>query len=257
MDCAADSQKLPLVREFFAKKDIFITGGTGFLGKLLIEKLLRSCPEVNRIFVLIRPKGGRSSSDRLELFSKDPVFDRLRKETPQALQKMEGVSGDVREIGLGVNDADFERIRKCSVFVHSAATVRFDELITDAILNNTRGTREALLLAKRMDKLLVFNYISTTFCNPDHLHSEEKLYPEPVHWREAIRWAENLEAETFEIMSKLYIGDHPNTYTFSKRLSEHLLNDLKEECSFPVVILRPSLGKRKFFRMICRAFQGF
>lgn len=51
---------------FYAGRSIFITGGTGFMGKVLIEKLLRSCPDVGKIFVLIRPKKGQSINDRLQ-----------------------------------------------------------------------------------------------------------------------------------------------------------------------------------------------
>ena len=44
------------VRSFFARKGVFITGGSGLVGKVLIEKILRDCPEVGRIFVLLRSK---------------------------------------------------------------------------------------------------------------------------------------------------------------------------------------------------------
>ena len=36
---------------------IFITGATGFLGKVLVEKLLWSVPEVGKLLLLIRPGG--------------------------------------------------------------------------------------------------------------------------------------------------------------------------------------------------------
>jgi len=32
------------IAEFFKRKSIFITGATGFIGKQLVEKLVRSCP---------------------------------------------------------------------------------------------------------------------------------------------------------------------------------------------------------------------
>lgn len=33
--------------EFYRGKSIFVTGGTGFLGIAIIDKLLRSCPDVS------------------------------------------------------------------------------------------------------------------------------------------------------------------------------------------------------------------
>ena len=51
--------------EFFNDRSVFITGGTGFLGKVLIEKLLRSCPGINNIYLLIRPKGKKTVDDRI------------------------------------------------------------------------------------------------------------------------------------------------------------------------------------------------
>ena len=49
---------------FYAGRSVFVTGGTGFMGKILIEKLLRSC-DVRELFILIRPKRGLSVDERL------------------------------------------------------------------------------------------------------------------------------------------------------------------------------------------------
>jgi alcohol-forming fatty acyl-CoA reductase len=50
---------------FYEDKTIFITGATGFLGKVLIEKLLRSCYTIKKIYLLVRVKKGVSVEDRL------------------------------------------------------------------------------------------------------------------------------------------------------------------------------------------------
>lgn len=61
------------IAKYFADKSIFITGATGFLGKVLIEKLLRSCPEVKKIYVLVRHKKGNTPQQRIADILKCPV----------------------------------------------------------------------------------------------------------------------------------------------------------------------------------------
>lgn len=51
---------------FFAETVILLTGATGFLGKALLEKLLRSCFRIATIFVLIRPKRNQSVEQRFK-----------------------------------------------------------------------------------------------------------------------------------------------------------------------------------------------
>lgn len=65
--------ELTEIQSFYKGKNIFITGGTGFMGKVLIEKLLYSCSELNKIYVLIRPKRGRASEIRVDEMFKLPV----------------------------------------------------------------------------------------------------------------------------------------------------------------------------------------
>ena len=59
--------------EFYRDRSVFITGGTGFLGKVLVEKLLRSCPELKAIYLLIRPKSGQDVRARIQDFNQHIV----------------------------------------------------------------------------------------------------------------------------------------------------------------------------------------
>ena len=65
MDEIMPQHQPSLISEFYRDRCIFITGATGFLGKVLIEKLLRSCPKIKAIYVLLRPKKGQDIHDRL------------------------------------------------------------------------------------------------------------------------------------------------------------------------------------------------
>lgn len=53
------------IPEYYAGKSVLITGATGFMGKVLVEKLLRSCPEVKALYLLVRPKAGQSMQQRV------------------------------------------------------------------------------------------------------------------------------------------------------------------------------------------------
>jgi len=46
------------IREFYRGKTLLITGCTGYIGKMMLEKLIRSCPDFERIYVMIRQKKG-------------------------------------------------------------------------------------------------------------------------------------------------------------------------------------------------------
>lgn len=54
------------IADFFRGRHVLITGATGFMGKVLVEKLLRSCPDVACIYLLIRPKQELDVGSRLE-----------------------------------------------------------------------------------------------------------------------------------------------------------------------------------------------
>ena len=61
------------IAEFYRDRSVFITGGTGFLGKVLVEKLLRSCPDIKTLYMLIRPKKGKEIDIRIQEFAQHMV----------------------------------------------------------------------------------------------------------------------------------------------------------------------------------------
>ncbi|KAG5862956.1 hypothetical protein JTB14_001243 [Gonioctena quinquepunctata] len=87
---------------YFKGKNIFITGGSGFIGKVLIEKILRSCPGVGNIYVLLRDRKGKSIEERLAIIKNIVLFDPLRKSNPDSLKKLIPINGDVSNLRLEV-----------------------------------------------------------------------------------------------------------------------------------------------------------
>ena len=54
------------IPEYYEGKNVLLTGATGFMGKVLLEKLLRSCPKVKAVYVLVRHKAGQAPEARIE-----------------------------------------------------------------------------------------------------------------------------------------------------------------------------------------------
>lgn len=65
------------ITDFYAGKNILITGATGFMGKVLVEKLLRSCPNINALYILVRPKANQSPQDRIDNMLKSKVSNQF------------------------------------------------------------------------------------------------------------------------------------------------------------------------------------
>ncbi|KAG6534979.1 hypothetical protein ZIOFF_008893 [Zingiber officinale] len=61
-----ESSREKSIVDFFKAKTILVTGSTGFLAKMFVEKLLRVQADVERVFLLIRAADAASAMQRLE-----------------------------------------------------------------------------------------------------------------------------------------------------------------------------------------------
>ena len=71
------------VKQFYEGKTIFLTGTTGFVGKVLLEKIIRCLPNFKKLFVMVRDKKGMSVQQRFEKESlASEIFEPLFKADP-------------------------------------------------------------------------------------------------------------------------------------------------------------------------------
>jgi len=68
-----DDETIPGAKDFYRGKDILITGGSGFIGKVLVEKILRSLPEAGKVYLLLRGRKGLSPQQRIQAMLELPV----------------------------------------------------------------------------------------------------------------------------------------------------------------------------------------
>jgi len=225
---------------FYRDRSIFITGATGFMGKVLVEKLLRCCPGIKFIYLLMRPKRGRDVRTRLEELIKTKVFDALRKDSPEVLNKLVAIGGDMSLAQMGISPADVKMLSEnVSIVFHSAATVKFDEVLKIAVEMNLKGTMRLIELCRKMERLEALVHVSTAYANCDKEEIGEMIYPPPADPHKLMDCVDWMDEDLLNSITEKLLGNRPNTYTYTKALAEHLLT---EECgTIPVAIVRPTI----------------
>ncbi|KAF6216175.1 hypothetical protein GE061_000515 [Apolygus lucorum] len=210
------------------------------MGKVLVEKLLRRCPSVNRLFVVIRTKRGVDANQRINELRNEGLFEPLLKMNPNAFDKLIVIPGDMSQKRCGISEEDRQvLIENTSVIFHTAASVRFDDSLSSALKLNTRGTVELLEMAKEMKKLEVFEYVSTTYCNVGiNTTIEERVYPSHLDWKILLK-ALDLDEYSLDLLVYKLQWTQPNTYTLSKSLTENAVLEASQH--IPACIIRPSV----------------
>lgn len=228
-----------------------------------MEKLLRTCPEIATIYILIRPKKGKNIHTRFDEIVDDVIFDNLRTISPKFRHKLFAISGDCKLADLGLSLTDRQLLKEnVHIIFHAAATVRFDEKLKLALAINVHGTRDVLNLAKEMLNLKVIIHVSTAYANCHLKQIDEKFYKYSINYDDLDCLMEKFDEKTIdEVTSQLVfilqgfislhnitvfylfyfriLGRWPNTYAFTKALAEDLIRVNSQ--SLPIGIFRPAI----------------
>ncbi|GAB2295442.1 hypothetical protein Dimus_029609 [Dionaea muscipula] len=262
--------------KFLRGKAFLVTGATGFLAKVLIEKLLRTIPDVGKIYVLIKAKDKEAAVKRLrnEILNAE-IFKCLQQMYGKSyeafmLSKLVPVVGNICESDLGLDEDSTNKIAEdVDIIINSAANTNFHERYDAAIDINTRGPGRVMALGKKCKKLKLFLQVSTAYVNGQR---QGRIMERPF------RTGESIARESFmsgnspssppildvkeEISLALNSGEDledpkvaqrmkelglerarkygwQDTYVFTKAMGEMLLESMRGDV--PVVILRPSV----------------
>ncbi|KAG8196976.1 hypothetical protein JTE90_013127 [Oedothorax gibbosus] len=231
----------PRVADFYNGKSVFITGAAGFVGMIILEILLRTCPGIKSIYILIREKKGVKPEQRKEQLFQKVIFDRLKAEQPDALDKVRLVSGDVSEPDLGLIEEDTDRIiQDVSIVFHCAADLSFVKSVKNLMGANTMGTYYVVELCKKLKQLEALVYTSTICSNTNRYEMvQEVVYRLPFPSERFFQEFREGTEESMDDLSNQCYPRWPNGYTFNKCLAENIL--LENAAEVPSAIIRPAL----------------
>ncbi|KAK4709152.1 hypothetical protein R3W88_030077 [Solanum pinnatisectum] len=257
---------------FLEGKTIFITGATGFLAKILVEKILRVQPNVRKLFLLVRASDSKSARKRFndevmqtELFS--VLREKIGANNLNSLieEKVFPVAGDISFEDFGIENSEMknEMFKEIDIIINSAATTRFDERYDIAMDINVLGALNILKFAKRCENVKIIVHVSTAYvCGEGEGVIPEKSFSlgetlnknskldidvERKVINEKLKELEAQSLTTKEVtiamrdlgIQRANLHGWPNTYSFTKAMGEMLLGHYKEDRQ--LVIIRPTI----------------
>ena len=201
------------IQEYFADKEVLVTGVTGLVGKALLEKILRDLPGVPRVHLLIREKVRRSGQmlspeERLQReVLASSAFDRLREIHGAAFSsmvedKVEVVAGDLSQENLGLDATTRLRLQgRIRVIINCAAVVSFDASIRDALELNSLGPLRILEFARGC-KEPILAQVSTCFVNGVR---EGTAYERPLDPTKSMLESDGSTSDQYDVDEELAI----------------------------------------------------
>ena len=260
------------VLEQLRGKHVLITGTTGFLGKVVLEKIIRAVPDIGGIHLLIRGnKRHPNARDRfLHEIATSSVFERLRKDDNEAFEsfieeRVHCVTGEVTEPRFGLPVERFSALaNRVDAFINSAASVNFREELDKALAINTLCLNNVVQLARQNREMAVIQ-VSTCYVNGKNSGQVTESVIKPAgddiprstsgHYEidELVRLLEDKIADvrsrySGKVLEKKLVDlgieeanryGWSDTYTFTKWLGEQLLMKALEGRALTIV--RPSI----------------
>ncbi|KAL7597130.1 hypothetical protein Lser_V15G28419 [Lactuca serriola] len=257
--------ELDSILDVLDKKIILVTGATGFLAKIFVEKILRVQPNVKKLYLLVRATDSMSALRRFqtEAVEKD-LFKVLKEKYHTNLQnflseKVILVPGDITCENLGVKDSCLKEDMwgDVEVVVNTAASTNFFERYDVALALNTFGAKFVLDFAKKCINIKLLLHVSTAYVSgekPGIILETTSYLGEMIDIKHEKRIIEDRLKEleyhnANEQVVKMAMKDFgrqranhygwPNTYVFTKALGEMVLQHCKGD--IPLVIFRPTI----------------
>lgn len=261
----------------FRENEVLLTGGNGFLGKVILAMLLERYPQVKHVHLLLRPGRDISADERFksELLDSPVMAALLATRGEKFVEERVSIwPGDLSRPECGLDKQALSAIAsRVKLIINCAGKVEFFPPVDESLRANVDGVENAIALARRAGARLL--HVSTCFVSgeanglieetepilgfyPHRKGAEDKAFDaltELAYCREQARLITESEGSdeeekprslSKEAAQKLVAlgrrrAEHwgwANTYTYSKSLGEQLI---ARENGLPWSIVRPAI----------------
>ncbi|CAF3313775.1 unnamed protein product [Rotaria socialis] len=249
------------IPDFYHGKIILVFGSTTFPGKVLLEKLLRSCPDIEKIYCPVYPTKKTvthhlSPVDTFTEIYTTKLFDRVRRIntkfqekiipfdinlliSPTAITNTELDSNEEKQLEL-ISWRNLQNTVDLCFYIANNS-VDFDEQnLKDMIQTNVMDLKSSLTFLKTCTQLQSIVYLSSIYANIDCPFIDECVYPCPIEPQKLVDALDWMDKEMVELATPKLIGPKPNAFAFSHWLAETVLSE--EQKSLPSIsIVRVSI----------------
>jgi fatty acyl-CoA reductase len=174
------------ISDFYDGKNVLVFGSTTFPGKVLLEKLLRSCPNIEKIYCPIRPtiKTAIHHLSPVDTFAEiyaTKLFDRVRRMNSKFQEKIIPFDLDILISSINIIDSEIDfneenQSEKISwkklqntidlCFYIANNSVDFQEQnLKDMIQTNVMDLKSILTFLKTCTQLKSIVYLSSIYAN--------------------------------------------------------------------------------------------
>lgn len=236
----------------FYKKNIFITGATGFLGKVFFTRILKKEP--NKIYTLIRNKKNENSRERFNsLISQSLCYKNLKEELNIKSEinsffnhKFSIIEGDISKTDLGISVEDLTELKdKVDIVINLGASISWKENFPEMHKANYQSLFYAMDIAKKAKAKLFIHVSSIGAVKPYHMLYNQNFMGDNFCYENYINKVNKMNEEEAEKELNLLHENLLTTYTFTKACSERLI-ELTHGDSSTVIIQCPSIGPAYF-----------
>lgn len=206
-----------LISNFFKGKNVLVTGGTGFIGGVLVQTLIEKIPGIGKIYCLCHSKEG------------------------MVHEKISWIKGDIRQENFGLSAETVADLQEnVEIIFHLGAYTGWDLGLKDQVEMNCDGVLNMAEFALKCKNIKQTLFTSSYWSLLNHKSTQ--TYGETFYQD----YNGEVEYDQIKQGSDSRLNEWPNAYSYAKNLAERLLHQRYPQLPVTIARVTSACGAWKF-----------